>query len=136
MTIDNTVIKELSDHYFNGTMPKKLKAYLYDRYDTEPECGITTPETLWSWVISDVKSYKEGSLDTTLRTPLQKMEDRYDDLRSVTNDFSQANRHMEEELKFLNDFISWKGLEDDFQYFRNNAHLQTDEDIPFPSYVL
>lgn len=136
MTVDNTVVKELSDHYFNGKMPKKLKAYLYDRYATEPEYGIASPETLWSWLISDVKAFKEGSLDITLRTPLQKMEDRYDDLCSVTNDFSQANRRMESELKYLTDYISWKGLDDDFRYFRDNAHLQTDEDIPFPSYVL
>lgn len=136
MTVDNTVVKELSDQYFNGAMPKKFEAYLYDRYETEPEYGITTPETLWSWVISDIESYKNGTLDITLRTPLQKMEEHYDDLCSVTNDFSQANRRLEQELKYLNDYISWKCLEDDFRYFRDNAHLQTDEDNPFPSYVL
>ncbi len=41
------------------------------------------------------------------------------------------------ELKYLNDFITWHGLTEDFEFFKANAHEEKlDEDLPFTTYVL
>lgn len=48
----------------------------------------------------------------------------------VTQQQSQA-----ESLEYLSDYIAYKGLEEDFNYFRENAHRES-EDTPFPRYVM
>ena len=40
------------------------------------------------------------------------------------------------ELKYLYDFVKYRELEEDFRFFRENAHLDQNEDLPFPRYVL
>lgn len=40
------------------------------------------------------------------------------------------------ELKYLYDFVKYRELEEDFRFFRENAHLDSKKDLPFPSYVL
>ena len=49
----------------------------------------------------------------------------------VTQQQSQA-----ESIDYLSDYIAYKGLEEDFNYFRENAHRETNEDTPFPRYVM
>ena len=49
----------------------------------------------------------------------------------VTQQQSQA-----ESLEYLSDYIAYKGLEEDFNYFRENSHRESDEDTPFPRYVM
>ena len=49
----------------------------------------------------------------------------------VTQQQSQA-----ESIDYLSDYIAYKGLEEDFYYFRENAHRESDEDTPFPRYVM
>jgi len=41
-----------------------------------------------------------------------------------------------ESIDYLNDYIAYKGLEEDFNYFRENAHRDSDETTPFPRYVM
>ena len=47
----------------------------------------------------------------------------------MTNDTGQ-------ELQYLNNYIHYKGLDDDYQYFRQNAHEERDENLPFAFYTL
>lgn len=49
----------------------------------------------------------------------------------VTQQQSQS-----ESLEYLSDYITYKGLVEDFNYFRENAHRESDEDTPFPRYVM
>lgn len=49
----------------------------------------------------------------------------------VTQQQSQA-----ESIDYLSDYIAYKGLVEDFNYFRENAHRESDEDTPFPRYVM
>lgn len=49
----------------------------------------------------------------------------------VTQQQSQA-----ESIDYLSDYIAYKGLEEDFNYFRENAHRESDEDTSFPRYVM
>ena len=45
-------------------------------------------------------------------------------------------RYWSKELQYLNDYIHYKGLDDDYQYFRQNAHEERDENLPFAFYTL
>ena len=41
-----------------------------------------------------------------------------------------------EEMRYLCDFIHYKELDEEYLYFRKNAHEDTSKDLPFPSLVL
>lgn len=53
-------------------------------------------------------------------------------IKDLEDDFAFSSK----ELKYLEDFLSWMDLWDSFVYFRMNAHLEHDEEEPFPRYVL
>ena len=42
----------------------------------------------------------------------------------------------EEELRYLSEFIRYKGLDKEYTYFRENAHEVNMEDMPFPILTL
>ena len=56
----------------------------------------------------------------------------YDEVVNLLNDYLHDNRNLNEELKYLKDFIRWKGLDDEYTYFKNNSHLDDDYNLPFP----
>lgn len=41
-----------------------------------------------------------------------------------------------EELRYLRDFIHYQELEEEYIYFRRNAHEEEDSDLPFPYLTL
>ncbi len=41
-----------------------------------------------------------------------------------------------EEMRYLSDFIRYKNLDEEYAYFRENAHEDTSKELPFPSLVL
>ena len=49
---------------------------------------------------------------------------------------ASSNEWLTTEMKYLQDFISYKKLDDEYLYFRNHAHLKEEPDLPFPPYVL
>ena len=49
---------------------------------------------------------------------------------------SSSNEWLTAEMKYLQDFISYKKLDDEYLYFREHAHLKEEPDLPFPPYVL
>ena len=49
---------------------------------------------------------------------------------------SSSNEWLTAEMKYLQDFISYKKLDDEYLYFRNHAHLKEEPDLPFPPYLL
>ena len=40
------------------------------------------------------------------------------------------------ELRYLNDFIRFKKMDEEYQYFRENAHEEQEENLPFPHFTL
>lgn len=60
----------------------------------------------------------------------------YDELYQHLLDLQDDVDLYSEELRYMSDFLSWMYLWDDFIDFRMNAHLEQDEDEPFPRYVL
>ena len=61
------------------------------------------------------------------------MEEMYDHIHSQDQDI----KYLSDERQYLSDYIEWKGLTEDFEYFKANAHkARLDEDLPFENYVL
>ena len=53
----------------------------------------------------------------------------------LTNTLDGQYRDMEE-MRYLCEFIRYKGLDDEYNYFRENAHDVCEEDMPFPILTL
>ena len=61
------------------------------------------------------------------------LEEMYDHIHSQDQDI----KYLSDEKQYLNDYIEWKGLTEDFEYFKTHAHkVRLDEDLPFENYVL
>ena len=52
--------------------------------------------------------------------------------RSATKKYKRA----EEYLKYLNDFIHYKKLDEEYRYFREHAHEDESLELPFPYLTL
>lgn len=127
MIMNNDVKEYLANRYFAGLIPGNLVRYLYDRYGEEPLEGSMSPDFFWSYITHDVKAYINGELDISLRTPLQKLQDRYDELEGITCSFAADVRHLEEENAYLYDFIRYIHNEELYKRFRKEAHREKDE---------
>ena len=57
MALIDKVIKELSLECFDGHMPKKLHAYLLDRYTSRTSCDVLTEDFLYAAIGSDIEQY-------------------------------------------------------------------------------
>lgn len=136
MTIDNEIIEELARCHFADRMPEDFRIYLFDRYGEEPIEGELAEQFFYPAVHSDIEKYIRGKLDTTPRTELQKLQDRYDELSDITCSMAQDTANLSEEVTYLSDFVQWLGLEQKYQEFKEHAYLKKDENLPFSRYVL
>ncbi len=57
-------------------------------------------------------------------------------MRDLITDLLQDQKIDREEIKYLFGFISYKKLEEEYSYFRENAHEEFEEDLPFPTLTL
>ena len=55
-----------------------------------------------------------------------------DVISNLMDDINNAT----EEIRYLQEYISYKNLGEEFVYFRKNAHEEYDEDLPFPRLTL
>ena len=62
---------------------------------------------------------------------LQHLRERYEEMNEFLLDLIDDHRRAEEELRYLNDFIHYKNLDDEFRYFSENAHEEYEPDLPF-----
>ena len=51
-------------------------------------------------------------------------------------DITDDNERYLNELLYLEAFIEWKNLNEEFIYFKNNAHEEYDKDLPFSRLTL
>lgn len=65
-----------------------------------------------------------------------RLKERYDILNEHMLDITDDNKRYLNELRFLESFIDWKNLNDEFLYFKNNAYEKHDEDLPFSRLTL
>ena len=76
------------------------------------------------------------------RSPLS-LQDRYDNLqiycqemREYVQDLEYELSQAHNELRYLHEFISYKKLNDEYQFFEKNAHEEYDDDLPFSHLTL
>ena len=65
----------------------------------------------------------------------KRLEERYDILNEHMLDITYDNERYLDDLRYLEAFIDWKNLNEEFLYFRNNAY-EKDEDLPFSRLTL
>ena len=66
----------------------------------------------------------------------KRLEERYDILNEHMLDMTDDNKRYLNELRYLEAFIDWKNLNEEFLYFKNNTYEKYDEDSPFSRLTL
>lgn len=66
----------------------------------------------------------------------QNLQERYEEMNDFLLDLIDDHKRSEEDLRYLSDFIHYKKLDDEFQYFKEHAHEDKDSELPFPYLVL
>lgn len=64
------------------------------------------------------------------------LKERYDELNDYMLDIRDDNERYLKELRYLEAFIEWKNLSDEFAYFEKHAFENTDENLPFSRLTL
>lgn len=69
--------------------------------------------------------------------PLYKdLRELYDEACSCASSLTEDNHRCEEELEYMSDFIRFMGLSEEYKYFREHAHRDEQDEMPFPYYIL
>jgi len=66
----------------------------------------------------------------------QNLRERYEEMNDFLLSLLDDHKRAEEDLKYLNAFIHNKNLDEEFRYFRENAHEEYEPDLPFPYLTL
>ena len=66
----------------------------------------------------------------------KRLEERYDILNKHMLDIMDDNERYLNDLRYLEAFIDWKNLNEEFLYFKKNAYEKYDEDLPFSRLTL
>ena len=66
----------------------------------------------------------------------KRLEERNDILNEHMLDITDDNKRYLKDLRYLEAFIDWKNLNEEFLYFKNNAYEKYDEDLPFSRLTL
>lgn len=66
----------------------------------------------------------------------KRLEERYEILKEHMLDITDDNERYLNELRYLESFIEWRNLNEEFLYFKNNAYEKYDENLPFSRLTL
>ena len=66
----------------------------------------------------------------------KRLEERYEILKEHMLDITEDNERYLNELRYLEAFIEWRNLNEEFLYFKNNAYEKYDENLPFSRLTL
>ena len=66
----------------------------------------------------------------------KRLEERYDILNEHMLDITDDNERYLNDLRYLESFIDWKNLNEEYLYFKKNAYEKYDEDLPFSRLTL
>lgn len=58
------------------------------------------------------------------------------EMSDYISELSEDQKHNDAEWKYLSDFIHYKKLDEEYIYFRENAHEEVDENMPFSRLTL
>ena len=66
----------------------------------------------------------------------QQLQELYEEMSDFLSGVLDEQRRDSEELRYLKDFIYYQELEEEYLYFRHNAHEEENSDLPFPRLTL
>lgn len=66
----------------------------------------------------------------------KKLQKSYEFLDSYVHDITNDQKRYRNDIRYLEAFIEWKNLNEEFLYFKNNSYEKYDEDLPFSSLTL
>jgi hypothetical protein len=66
----------------------------------------------------------------------QNLQQRYEKMNDFLMSLLEDTKRNEADLRYLTDFIHYKNLDEEFRYFRENAHEDTESELPFPYLTL
>ena len=64
------------------------------------------------------------------------LQERYEEMNDFLLNLIEDEKCAREELRYLNDFVRYKKLDEEFRYFREHAHEEYEPDLPFPHLTL
>jgi len=62
--------------------------------------------------------------------------ERFEEASGWVAHFSDKSNRLEAEVEFYMDYIRWKGLSEEYQFFEEHAHKEEFPDEPFARYVM
>ena len=66
----------------------------------------------------------------------QHLLERYEEMNEYLLELIEEHDRTREEHRYMSDFIHYKNLDEEFSYFREHAHEDTETELPFPYLVL
>ena len=66
----------------------------------------------------------------------QHLLERYEEMNEYLLELIEGHNRTKEEHRYMNDFIHYKNLDEEFIYFKEHAHEDTETELPFPYLVL
>ena len=66
----------------------------------------------------------------------QQLQELYEEMSDFLSGVLDEQRRDSEELRYLKDFIYYQELEEEYLYFRHNAHEEENSDLQFPRLTL
>ncbi len=66
----------------------------------------------------------------------QNLQERYEEMNDFLLSLLDDHKRAEEDLKYLNAFIHYKKMDEEFCYCRENAHEVYEPDLPLPYLTL
>ena len=66
----------------------------------------------------------------------QSLRECYEEMNDYLLELIDEHRRTEEDLRYLNDFVQYKKLDEEFRYFREHAHEDENSELPFPYLTL
>ena len=66
----------------------------------------------------------------------QNLRECYEEMNDYLLDLIDEHRRTEEDLRYLNDFVHYKKLDEEFRYFGEHAHEDENSELPFPYLTL
>lgn len=66
----------------------------------------------------------------------QNLRECYEEMNDYLLELIDEHRRTEEDLRYLNDFVQYKKLDEEFRYFREHAHEDENLELPFPYLTL
>lgn len=128
MILINQMIKSLETYTYRQGFPKELTAYLKDRYSEEPWPYEYSEQNLFTILMDDIDMYFKGELDTTIRTPIQKLLEQIEDLRELYCQSMYEIHDLNSYIDELHECLWAHGLES-YRMIHSNTHAGTYKEL-------